>query len=524
MISRRKVMGGALGGAALLTAGGAQARISDDGPLKNLLDKIAKGGPAVERLAALKGFQPANLSPVAQLDFDAVLQSLEIEAEIVRRFPFGTGASSPYVVTTRAGAWLKAADATKSVDAASDAVKRLDTETARIAEDAAQGVVLPAFVIDKVVAGMAETAKAVEAAPALAAALGRQHDALIALRPKAGEGIGVNRFRDGEAYYALLLTAAMGAEITPVQAWDRAEAAARALTVRADMLLKAQGLTRGTVGARLAALSRDERWLYTDDDAGRDRLTADMNAWLAKAFARLPMSFATIAPGSRAVSMRRMTPADEAARRQGYRLAPSFDGSRPGVYYADLNTIRTRPSWTLPSVVHHESVAGHMVQMPLEEGSGAHPLRSRLAFPGFSEGWAIYAEQLADEEGAFAGDPLAQLGYIQWMLFRVGRLLADLGIHLKGWSVEKTTAFLNDLQGPPPVFSPVPQGIERIAIGPAASAGQGLAWLELVRLREEARQLLGSGFDIRAFHDAVLVPGTLPLSMLRARVLGASAA
>lgn len=523
MISRREMVGGAAAGAAWLTATGARAA-DGDATLKTLLDTLARGGPAGQRLARLKAFSPTALSPAARLDLDAVLSALTIEDQIVRRFPFGAGATSPYVVTTRAGAWLKAADAARSGDAAADAVKRLDTETARIVDDAARGVVLPAFVSDKVVAGLAGTVKTAQAAPELAAALGRQHDALIALRPKAGNGIGVNRFKDGEVYYALLLQAAMGAEITPARAWTRARAAAKALTGRADALLKAQGLTKGTVGARLAALSRDERWLYTDDDAGRDRLTADMNAWLARAVARLPTAFATIAPGSRAVSMSRMSPADEAARRQGYREAPSFDGSRPGVYYADLNTIRTRPSWTLPSVVHHESVAGHMVQMPLEEGSGAHPLRSRVAFPGFSEGWAIYAEQLADEEGAFAGDPLAQLGYIQWMLFRVGRLLADLGIHLKGWSVEKTTAFLNDLQGPPPVFSPVSQGIERIAIGPAASAGQGLAWLELVRLREAARKLSGSGFDIRAFHDAVLVPGTLPLSMLRARVLGASAA
>lgn len=521
MISRREVMGAAVGGAALLAASGAHAA-GDDAALKALLDKLAKGGPADQKLATLKAFSPTTLSPTARLDYDAVLSAFATEDEIARRFPFGAGATSPYVVTTRAGAWLRAAEAAKTGGEATEAsVKRLDAETAQIAEDAARGVVLPAFVIDKVAAGLTETAAAVATSPDLAAALGRQRDALIALRTKAGKGIGVGRFKDGEAYYALLLKAAMGAEITPAQAWDRANAAARTLTARADKLLKAQGLSTGTVGARLAALSRDERWLYSDDDTGRDRLTADMNAWLARAVSRLPVSFATIAPGSRAVSMRRMTPADEAARRQGYREAPSFDGSKPGVYYADLNTIRTRPSWTLPSVVHHESVAGHMVQMPLEERSGAHPLRSRVAFPGFSEGWAIYAEQLADEEGAFAGDPLAELGYIQWMLFRVSRLLADLGVHLKGWSVEKTTAFLDDLQGPPPVFSPVSQGMERIAIGPAASAGQGLAWLELVRLREAARELLGSGFDIRAFHDAVLLPGTLPLSMLRARVLGA---
>lgn len=522
MISRREVMGGAVAGTALLAAGGVQAA-GDDAALKALLDRLAKGGPADQKLATLSAFSPTPLSPAARLDYDAVLSAFATEDEIVRRFPFGAGPTSPYVVTTRSGTWLKAVEAAKSGDVAADAVKRLDAETARIAEDAAKGVVLPAFVIDKVAAGLAGAATAVASVPELAAALGRQRSVLIALRPQAGKAIGVGRFKDGEAYYALLLKAAMGADITPSRAWARASAAARALTTRADRLLKAQGLSKGTVGARLATLSRDERWLYSDDDAGRDRLTADMNAWLTRAVSRLPESFATIAPGSLAVRMSRMSPADEAARRQGYREAPAFDGSRPGAYYADLGSIRTRPSWTLPSVVHHESVAGHMVQVPLEERSGAHPLRSRMAFPGFSEGWAIYAEQLADEEGAFAGDPLAELGYIQWMLFRVGRLLADLGVHLKGWSIEKATAFLNDLQGPPPVFSPVSQGLERIAIGPAASAGQGLAWLELVRLREESRRRLGAGFDIRAFHDAVLVPGTLPLSMLRARVLGAQA-
>jgi uncharacterized protein (DUF885 family) len=521
MIGRREVVGGALAGAALLAAGNARAA-GDDAALKALLDRLAGGGPADQRLASLSAFSPNGLGPDARLDHGAVLTALVNEDEIVRRFPFGAGATSPYVVTPRSGAWLKAADAAGSGEAAAETVRRLDGETAILAEDGARGVVLPAFVIDRLAAGLAETAAAAAAAPDLAAAMGRQRDTLIALRARAGEGIGVGRFRDGEAYYALLLRAAMGAEITPAEAWDRGHAAAEALTARADRLLRAQGLKTGTVGARLAALSRDERWLYSDDDAGRDRLVADMNLWLGKAVSRLPASFATVAPGSLAVRMSRMSPADEAARRQGYREAPAPDGSRAGVYYADLSTIRTRASWTLPSVVHHESVAGHMLQGPLEERSGAHPLRRRMAFPGFSEGWAIYGEQLADEEGAFAGDPLAELGYLQWMLFRVGRLLADLGLHLKGWSVETATVFLNDLQGPPPVFSPVAQGLERIAIAPAVSAGQALAWLELVRLREASRQRLGAAFDLRRFHDAVLVPGPLPLAMLRTRVLGAA--
>jgi uncharacterized protein (DUF885 family) len=525
MISRREVMGGAFvvagGGAALLSAGVARASSPDDATLKTALDKIAKGGSAAERLAILKGLQPINLSVGARLDYDAVLQAIETEAEIVRRFPFGAGPGSPYVVTTRGGVWLKAAEAAKTGgDTATASAKRLDAETAQIAADAAKGVIPPGFVIDKVLAGLASTAASAQASPGIVAALGRQRDALQGLRAKAGKAAGVTRFKDGEAYYALMLKANLGMAVAPSEAHARAMDMAKALTARADKLLRAQGLTKGSVGRRLAALSQDNRYLYSDDDAGRDRGVADMNAWLGKSIARLPLSFATLAPGSRGVRISRMTRADEAAGRQGYREAPSFDGDKPGFYYVDLKAIRTRPSWTLASVVHHESIPGHMVQIPLEEASGAHPLRTRLACPGFVEGWAIYAEQLADEEGAFAADPLSQLGYVQWMLFRIGRLLIDTGMHSQGWTREKAEAFLSDLQGPPPVFAPIAQDVERAAISPGGVAGQGLAWLELVRLRAATKTLWGAGFDIHAFHNAVLTPGTLPLSMLRGRLLG----
>jgi uncharacterized protein (DUF885 family) len=523
MISRREVMGGALVavGGVLLPADGATAATPDgDAVLKTALDTIAKGGPAAERLAILKGLRPIALSASARLDHDAVLASIEAEAELARRFPFGAGPGSPYVVTTRAGAWLKAGEAAKAGgDAAAASAQRLDAETARIIADAALGVIPPAFVIDKVTAGLTATAAAAKASRQIVAALARQRDALQGARAKAGKAAGL-RFKDHEAYYALMLQLNLGLAIAPRDAHARALDVAKALTARADTLLRAQGLTRGSVGRRLAALSLDGRHLYSDDDAGRDRAVADMNAWLDKAVARLPTSFGAVAPGSRRVSISRMSRADETAGRQGYREAPSFDGAKPGVYYVDLKAIRARPSWTLGSVVHHEAVPGHMVQIPLEEASGAHPLRTRLACPGFVEGWAIYAEQLADEGGAFADDPLSRLGYVQWMLFRIGRLLVDTGLHTRGWTRQKAEAFFFDLQGPPPVFAPIAQDVERAAIGPGGVAGQGLAWLELVRLRADVRARRGAAFDPRAFHDAVLTPGILPLSMLRARLLG----
>jgi len=518
MLNRRQALGGVAAGSALLAAGPVLARDGADAGLKTLLDKLAKGaGTAADRLAALKAFPAEGLSPNARLDRDAVLQAYETEAELVRRFPFGAWPTAPYVVTTRAGWWTNVPEAVKTSGGPAVLAARLNVETDKLLADAALGVIPPAFVIDKTVASIAKVGAGTTGD--LAAALGRQSEALAALKAKAGAGAGL-RFKDAEAYYALVLKANLGMAITPDEAHARGLEAARMFSARADRLLRARGLTKGTVGARLAVLSRDPRWLYSDDDVGRDKLVSDMNAWLEKAKARLPRSFGAVPPGTLTARISRMSRADEAAARQGYRDAPSFDGKRPGAYFVDLAAIRSRPSWTLASVVHHESVPGHMLQIPMEEGSGAHPLRSRLACPGFVEGWAIYAEQVADEEGAFAGDPLSELGYVQWMLFRAGRLVIDTGMHAKGWTRAKAEAWFADLQGPPPVFAPIAQDVERAAIGPGGPAGQGLAWLELVRIREAARRRQGRGFDLKAFHDTVLWPGTLPLATQRERVLG----
>jgi uncharacterized protein (DUF885 family) len=519
MLNRRQALGAAVGAAALASGVGPALAESADGSLRRLLDGMVKrGASGAERAAALTAFPDLQrLSATARLDYDAVLQASEIEAEFARRFPFGAGPGAPYGVTTRAGNWLKAAEAIKAGgDAPAALARKLDAETARVRADAADhGVVPPAFVIDKVLGNL--TAAARDAPADLAAALARQGEALASLRAKAGAVAGLGRFPWGREYYALVLKQNLGMAIDPDEAHQRGLAAVQVFAARAARLLDRQGVAAGPLGDRFAALAGDPRWLYGDDEAGRDRLVADMVVWLEKAKSRLSRSFSAIPPGTLTARISRMSRADEAAARQGYRDAPNFDGGRAGVYYVDLVAIRRRPSWTLPSVVHHEAVPGHMLQIPLEEGSGAHPLRTRLACPGFLEGWAIYAEQRADEEGAFQGDPLAELGYLQWMLFRAGRLVVDTGLHVKGWTRERAEAWFARIQGPPPVFAPIAQDVERAAIGPGAMAGQGLAWLEIVRLREAIRRR--PGFDLKRFHADLLLPGTLPFSTQRRRLL-----
>ncbi|MBI1682420.1 DUF885 domain-containing protein [Caulobacter hibisci] len=505
MIDRRAMM---LLAAAGLAAGPATARETDaDTALKVLLDGFAKGGTAAERLKALAAIDAAALSPHARIDHDAVRIAAEGEAALVRRFPFGAGLAGPYVVTTRAGAWLKAAEAVGKPEAEATLVKRIDAETDQIEHDAARGVILPHVQIARLETAIVEVARKVAAAPALATSLTWQAETLSTLKPRAGRAAGV-RFKDREAYYAMMLQAQLGAAVAPAEARRRLDDVIRALHARADVLLKAQGLTSGGVGERLRALAADERWLYSDDDAGRDRAVADMAPWLAKARARLPQSFKGLPAAVDAVSVRRMSPADEAAGRQGYRDLPSADGSKPGAYYLDLKQIRRRPSWSLPAVVHHEVIPGHMLQIPLEEASGAHPYRTRVACPAAMEGWAVYAEHLFWETGAFDGEPLAEIGGLYWILFRAARARMDLGIHLEGWTPERAMAFLAETQGDPVIFAPFTQEVERAAIAPGAAAGQGLYWLELARLRQGWRGTL------REFHSRVLDRGTLPLALL----------
>ena len=123
-----------------------------------------------------------------------------------------------------------------------------------------------------------------------------------------------------------------------------------------------------------------------------------------------------------ALTKRRMSPAEEAAGKAGYRTLPSFDGTTPGAYFVDLHEIGRRPQWTLRSVVHHELLPGHMMQLPLQTRADPHPLRLGAA-TGFIEGWAIYAEQLALESGVYGHDRRGEIGCLQWLLFRLGRAL-----------------------------------------------------------------------------------------------------
>jgi uncharacterized protein (DUF885 family) len=280
----------------------------------------------------------------------------------------------------------------------------------------------------------------------------------------------------------------------------RLDAALRDLHTRAASAFDAIGIEGANPGARFQRLFAEPERQYADSDAGRAQAVADMTATLGRLRSETPRQIADVPPFCLGVAVRTLSPAELAAGKQGYRTPPA--PGRAGAYVVDLREIARRPAWSLPSVVAHELLPGHMVQLGIEEVAPPHPLRLRYA-SAFVEGWATYAETLVDYP-----DPRALLGHLHWLIFRAARGWVDLGIHAQGWSLDQARARLAEWQGEPVYFAGFDGDLARIVHDPGTRGAEALAWLALTDRapRAPARR--------RAWHAAVLANGRKRLEQL----------
>jgi len=260
-------------------------------------------------------------------------------------------------------------------------------------------------------------------------------------------------------------------------------AAKASLEARAARLFDRLGIAGGTTGARFEALWRDPRWLFADDAAGRDAAVAAMRATLATIRPQMPRLIGPLPAACLSVDVRPLDPAEIAAGKGGYRILPATGVQ--GLYVVDLKDIRRRPRFSLPSVVAHELLPGHMAQMPLEALAHPHPLRLRYA-AGFSEGWGVYAEMLMADAGLFS-DPAAMLGHIHWMLFRVTRGLADIDLHVRGVDTDRAAARIRESLGESVYFAPIDRDVVRITSDPGLRAAEAWVPLRITAARPRAR-------------------------------------
>ena len=488
---RRAVLGGA---AALVMAGRALARPASSG-LHEALDAAARDKSPKAALDRLAGFDDARLTSFDRLDLRTARAGLAIDAELARRFSFGRAQGlHPYRVTPFDGAWRAA-----TPDSAA-----IDEDTRAIEADARAGVMLPHPWLEQTMAAIDRRGSLDEP---VRAALERQRAALSALQSRSYARQGLAQVPGGRRWYELLCARTLGEPGSLASCEARLTARRDALHRQAMQAFARIGVRETSVGACFQRLWSDPAHLYPDDESGRAQAVADMTRHLGGIRAMLGQDFGPIPGWCLDVSVRALSAQDVAQGRKGYREVPA--PGRPGAYVVDLQTIRLRPGWSLPAVVAHELLPGHMIQLGLEGQRPPHALR-RLYAGSFVEGWGIYAEHLAEREGAYA-QPLARLGYLHWQLFRVCRALVDLGIHLHGWSKAQARARLEAWQGVAAYFAPFDQDLDRIALDPGLRLAEGLAALAIGQ-----RAATLSGTRLRAFHRRMVQDGSRRIDDLAA--------
>lgn len=328
-------------------------------------------------------------------------------------------------------------------------------------------------------------------------------------RLPAGDGIWAQP--GGDVFYATAVRLLGDTDKTPSEIHAIGLEEVERITAEMDAILRQQGRTEGTVGERMAALGAETRFLYPDTDAGRAKILAELNRLIERVEKILPLYFATLP--TQQVEVRRVPIQSQDGAPFGYYTNPSMDGSRPGIYWINLREMAAWPSYTLPTLTYHEAIPGHHFQVSLAMAQQDLPfLRQNAPFNAYAEGWALYSERLAWEAGLYADDPFGDLGRLKDELFRAVRLVVDTGLHHERWSRDQAIEYMSSVTGNHP--AEVKAEIERYMAWPGQALGYKLGMLEILRLRAKAQRALGDRFDLRGFHDAVLLPGAVPMSVL----------
>jgi len=262
------------------------------------------------------------------------------------------------------------------------------------------------------------------------------------------------------------------------------------------------------VGQLMNSLNEDSNFLYSDTPDRKERVVADYNSIVEETWNISELYFHNM-PKSK-VEVRAVPEYSEQNQAGGYYMSPALDGSRPGVFYANLYDIKQTPTYSMRTLAFHEAIPGHHLQVALNLENENLSLYRRFGYgtSAFSEGWALYSEILALEAG-LAEDPYDELGVLQSELFRAVRLVVDTGMHYKRWTREEAMAYMKDVTGMSD--TEVRVEIERYIVWPGQACSYKVGMLKILELREKAKEKLGEDFNIKDFHSVVLEQGQPPL-------------
>ncbi|MFC2951117.1 DUF885 domain-containing protein [Marinicaulis aureus] len=339
--------------------------------------------------------------------------------------------------------------------------------------------------------------------------------ALENLKFQASADAGIWRLGDeGAAFYALALSSYGAGGMTADEVHDLGLSEVERISGEMDAILKALGLTQGSVAERFSAIGKREGMRYPNNDEAKEELLTDLNGQVDEIMARAGDWFGTLP--TQQVEVRRIPVYEQDSSPGGYYSAAPLDGSRPGIFWINLKNTADWPKHMLKTLTYHEAVPGHHFQRSLERSAGLPLIRTMLGYSEFSEGWALYAEQVAAEMGMYADDPLGDLARLQSELFRATRLVVDTGLHHKQWTREQAITYMQGVTGD--THDQVTREVERYSVWPGQACAYKLGMLKINELRNKAEEALGPDFDIREFHDEVLLTGAMPLPVLDRKV------
>ncbi|HEX9207015.1 MAG TPA: DUF885 family protein [Steroidobacteraceae bacterium] len=332
------------------------------------------------------------------------------------------------------------------------------------------------------------------------------------MRPQATHDAGIWRIPDGDRIYAASLQSSTTTTMSADEIHELGLAEVARIEREMTAILDAQGIAGATLAERIKAVSAMPGQVFPNTDAGRAQMIAYLHGIDQRVMAAAPKFFETIPP--QRLEIVRVPEYSQDSSPGGYYNPPALDGSRPGRFYINQKDTADNPKWTLPTLMIHEGSPGHHFQLSAQQLiKGVPILRKVLPFSAYAEGWALYAERLAKVDmGMYDDDPLGDLGRLQAEMFRAVRLVVDTGMHARHWSREQAIDYMVARTG---MTEPeVTREIERYVVWPGQATSYKVGQLAILRMRAEAERALGSRFDLRAFHELVLMNGSMPLAVL----------
>jgi uncharacterized protein (DUF885 family) len=535
----------------------------DKGPMADAKRHLSAGGLAQvakdeaeteRRLVEIKAIKRSGLSGSDLIHYDSLMFASQLAVDANKRFDMKAGGLvSPYGLSQLSGSYQQTPDFldnTHTIETASDAdayLSRLDEWGGRVLDqeievvrhDVNIGIIPPDFAMDKALGQM----KALRDTPAGKAqlvqsvvrrareknipgdwearatkiytdkvqpALDRQIALATEMRAKATHDAGIWKIKDGDAFYAMSLEQSTTTKMTPEEIHKTGLDTVAQLSAQADELMKKQGLTQGSVGERYRAMYENPKYHYPNTPEGKAKLLADLNGQVQVISRKLPQWFGQLPKAP--LEIKAVPAVIEAGAPGGYYNSGSLDGSRPGIYWINLRDTAEVPTWTLPTLTYHEGIPGHHLQLTLQQESDVPLLMKIVGYNAYAEGWGLYAEQLAVEMGMYENDPLGQIGMLHDAIFRGVRLVVDSGMHAKRWSREQAIKYYVDNIGDQEAGAVTE--VERYCVWPGQACSYMVGKLHILALRDKAKAALGPQFDIRRFHDAVLLNGSMPLTVL----------